>query len=55
MARPQIDGKRVHVILTMPQYKFLSVQARKTGLTMSDLIRRAVDTAIHIDSKRGNK
>jgi len=46
MARPTIDGERVHVILTRPQIKKLRAYSRKTGLPMSELMRRAADMYI---------
>lgn len=55
MARPSMDGRRVHVMLTTPQLKHLTSQARKTGLTISDLIRRAVDAMVHRDNKVAGK
>lgn len=55
MPRPSMDGKRVHVMLTSPQLKHLAAAARKTGLTVSDLIRRAVDAMIHRDQKAAQK
>jgi len=48
-----MDGKRIHVMLTNPQIKFLTAQSKKTGLTMSDLIRRAVDADIYRTKKAG--
>jgi hypothetical protein len=42
-----MNGKRIHVMLTTPQITHLQAQARKTGLTVSDLIRRAVDADIN--------
>lgn len=55
MPRPSLDGQRVHVMLTNPQLKHLHAQSRKTGLTLSDLIRRAVDLAISRDKKAQTK
>jgi hypothetical protein len=55
MSRPSMDGKRVHVMLTSPQLKHLASQARKTGLTVSDLIRRAVDAMVFRDKKAATK
>jgi len=46
-----MDGKRIHVMLTNPQIKHLTRQSKRTGLTMSDLIRRAVDAQIYRDNK----
>jgi hypothetical protein len=35
--------RRMHVALTDPQYNVLAVEAEATGLSMAELIRRAVD------------
>lgn len=43
MPRPTIDGERLHVILTRQQIKKLRAYSRKTGLPLSELVRRAVD------------
>lgn len=55
MARPRIEGERVHVILTKPQLRHIDRRVRETGLTRSDLIRRAVDSQIQRDNKARNK
>lgn len=52
MARPSVDGERVHVILTRAQLKFLKTLTKKTGLTMSDLVRRAVDGLVRSEQRR---
>jgi len=44
MARQQIGGPRRHVILSQPQDKRLADIAKKTGLTPSEHIRRALDS-----------
>lgn len=44
MARQQIGGPRRHVILSQPQDKRLVDVAKKTGLTPSEHIRRALDS-----------
>lgn len=43
MPRPTIDGERIHVILTRQQIKKLRAYSRKTGLPLSELMRRAAD------------
>jgi hypothetical protein len=43
MPRPTINGVRKHVILTKQQDDALSRYAKKTGLTVAEQIRRAVD------------
>lgn len=44
MARRAIGGPRRHVILSKPQDKRLDELAKKTGLTPSEHIRRALDS-----------
>lgn len=44
MPRRSMDGVRIHLILTKPQYARMQKLSRKTGLPMSELMRRAVDT-----------
>jgi hypothetical protein len=36
-------GRRTHVMLTDRQYAFLVDEARRTGLSMAELVRRALD------------
>ena len=43
MPRPSINGRRIHVIVTKPQDKKLTAMSDKTGLPVSELIRRAID------------
>ena len=43
MARQQIGGPRRHIILSKPQDEKLLKLAKKTGLTPSEHIRRAID------------
>lgn len=52
MSRQSMNGHRVHVILTDPQYKAMQRQAKKTGLPFSELMRRAVDAFIHTERKK---
>lgn len=44
MARQSIGGPRRHVILSKPQDRKLMDLAKKTGLTPSEHIRRAIDS-----------
>jgi hypothetical protein len=37
-------GHRFHVILSTRQHAFLADEAGRTGLSMGELVRRAVDT-----------
>ena len=44
MSRKSMDGVRIHLILTKPQYRRMQKLSDKSGLPMSELMRRAVDT-----------
>ena len=46
-----LNGHRAHVILTSPQLKRLRQLSKATGLTMSELLRRAVDSYINAQEK----
>jgi hypothetical protein len=48
MPRQSLDGVRIHVILTKPQHRMLEATARRTGLNVSELVRRAVDHYIAV-------
>jgi hypothetical protein len=37
-------GRRFHIILSDRQLAFLADEAQRTGLSMGELVRRAVDT-----------
>lgn len=57
MARQAIGGPRRHVILSKPQDEKLVKLAKKTGLTPSEHIRRAIDTyfrALELAEKRAS-
>ena len=43
MPRPPSNGHRHHVILTDPQHRGLEKLSNSTGLTTSELHRRAID------------
>jgi hypothetical protein len=43
MPRQSMNGHRMHVILTGPQHKAMTRLSNKSGLTTSELMRRAVD------------
>lgn len=51
MPRKSMDGVRIHLILTTPQYNQMQKLSDKTGLPMSELMRRAVDTYLNIKKK----
>ncbi len=44
MPRRSMNGVRVHLIVTSPQHKALTKMSETTGLPMSELLRRAIDT-----------
>ena len=44
MPRKSMNGVRIHLILTKPQYKRMTKLSQTTGLPISELMRRAVDT-----------
>lgn len=43
MARQSIEGVRLHVIIPKPQHEALQKHSDRTGLTVSEHMRRAVD------------
>lgn len=43
MPRTKLDAKRVHVMLATPQVRRLREVSRRTGMNISEHIRRAVD------------
>jgi hypothetical protein len=43
MARQSVNGTRVHVILPKPQRDQLARLATRTGISVSEHLRRAVD------------
>lgn len=48
MSRQQIGGRRRHVILPSPQDEKLVKLAKKTGITPSEHIRRAIDSYFRV-------
>lgn len=44
MSRKRINGKRIHLIVTFAQFRELQKLVKKTGLPMSEILRRAIDT-----------
>jgi hypothetical protein len=44
MARPNLDGVRLHVIITKVQDRALRQLSKETGMTVAELMRRALDT-----------
>ena len=48
MPRKKMNGQRIHLILTTPQYNKMMKLSEKTGLPMSELMRRAVDTYLGV-------
>ena len=53
MPRRSMNGHRVHVILTAPQYKGITKLSKATGLPTSELLRRAVDNYLALSQKKG--
>lgn len=53
MPRQRMNGKRLHLIVTYPQYKFLDKMVKRTGLPMSEILRRAIDS--YIGEKRNEE
>lgn len=43
MPRRSLEGRRIHLILTAPQDKGLRAVALKTGISVSEHCRRAID------------
>lgn len=46
MARAKTDSVRVHLLLTRPQYTNIQGISEKTGLSISEIMRRATDLYI---------
>jgi len=46
MPRPKTDNVRVHLLLTRKQYTRIQTQSEKTGLSISEIMRRATDLYI---------
>ena len=44
MPRPSLDGCRTHLIISRNQDKLLRGLAKRTGMTLSEHIRRAIDS-----------
>jgi hypothetical protein len=44
-------GRRTHVTLTDAQHEFLAEEARRTGLSMAELIRRSLDLAFRPEER----
>lgn len=55
MPRPTLNGVRVHAILTNQQAKALADYSKKTGLTVSEQLRRAVDFYLASAAERTTK
>ena len=55
MPRPAINGVRKHVILTKQQDDSLARFAKKTGLTVAEQIRRAIDFYLASAAERTTK
>lgn len=51
MPRKSMDGVRLHLIVTKPQKKALDALTERTGLPMSEVLRRAIDRYLHEQKK----
>jgi hypothetical protein len=45
-------GKRTHVTFTDRQHAFLAEEAGRTGLSLAELVRRAVERTYRLDDAR---
>jgi predicted DNA-binding protein len=50
--RPSINGVRTHVILPKPQRQMLVALARKTGISVSEHLRRAIDHYLNLCTEK---
>lgn len=55
MPRPTLNGERMHVMLTKAQKAALEAYSKKTGLTVAEQIRRAVDFYLASAAERTTK
>lgn len=44
-------GPRFHVILSERQHRFLEDESRRTGLSMGELLRRALDSTYRLHTR----
>lgn len=54
MPRKSMNGVRLHVIVTKPQHTALSALTDRTGLPMSEVLRRAIDRYLN-EAVRGDR
>lgn len=52
MPRESLDGLRTHVIITKPQDRELRELARRTGMTLAEHIRRAIDHYLSLNTSK---
>lgn len=52
MPRKAMNGVRVHLQFTKPQYTMIQALSKKTGLPVSELMRRAVDAFLNQQAKK---
>jgi hypothetical protein len=45
-------GRRTHVMLTDAQYAYLKRESARTGLSMGELVRRALDASYRPEARR---
>jgi hypothetical protein len=55
MPRRSMNGVRVHVIVTKPQHKRLVALSEGTGLPVSELLRRAIDSYVTPKNKASDQ
>lgn len=55
MPRESLDGLRTHVIITKPQDRALREMSRRTGMTLAEHIRRAIDHYIALAKQERKK
>lgn len=46
MPRRSMNGVRLHLIVTKPQHRKLIALSERTGLPISELLRRAIDSYV---------
>jgi hypothetical protein len=51
MPRKSLNGVRVHLQFTKPQYANIQKLSKQSGLSISELMRRAIDVYLHQQEK----
>ncbi len=55
MPRKRMNGTRLHLIVTSPQYAALTKESEMTGLPMSEILRRAIDDYLKERKRNASK